>query len=137
MFSLRLKMLRSAPLALVALISGCIIPGVNDEEAANGDTARAAVDFGDIAPKRITPTLTEDIPANVVQLSWTNVAGAVSYSVFLGPDTNPPLIVTVPDRNYVVRNLSECTTQYWRVVATDADGKIVSSPVWSFKTACR
>ena len=67
---------------------------------------------------------------------WTNVAGAVSYDVHLGPDTNPPLVVTVTATSYVVRDLQECSQQYWRVVATNADGQIVSSPVWSFKTTC-
>lgn len=124
-----------APLAGLALVAGCIIPGINDENA-DVSTARGSAEFGSLAPRRITPTQEDGVPANVVQLSWTGVAGAVQYSVFLGPDTNPPLLVTVSDRSYVVRYLSECTTHYWRVVATDADGNSVSSPVWRFTTQC-
>lgn len=119
---------------IAGMMGGCIIPGVNEENA--DASARSTAQFGSVAPKRISPTQPTGISPTVVQLSWTSVSGAVSYEVYLGPDTNPPLLVRVNANSYVVRDLSECLTQYWRVVAIDADGAIVSSAIWSFTTRC-
>lgn len=87
------------------------------------------------APRRIAPMMVEDVNATVVQLTWSAVPGATSYTVHFGVDTNPPEIADTTATSYVVRELPACTTHYWRVVATNGD-EFVSSVTWTFKTRC-
>lgn len=89
-----------------------------------------------IAPRRINPLDDENVSANILQLTWTPTAGAVSYEIHLGTDTNPPVLASTSATTYTVRDLPACSDQYWRIVATLGDDSVVSSPTWKFKTAC-
>ena len=106
---------------------------------ANDDGQSGNADFpaldGFDAPQRLSPRITDDLQTNLVYLSWTAVTGVESYAVYVGPDTNPPLVATVTVNNYVVRDLPECSRQYWRVVALRGESA-VSSTTWNFTTRC-
>jgi len=116
------------------LLSGCIIPGVNDEQAGDQGAARRLPTI--VAPRAVSPQPdAEDVQTAVLQLFWTATPGATAYDVHLGLDTNPPLVATVTGTSLVLRDLPECSTQYWRVVAVREDDA-VSSPTWKFTTRC-
>lgn len=110
------------------LVCGCLVgaPALLDSNPALSMSA---------APRRIAPMMVEDVSATVVQLTWSAVPGATSYTVHFGVDTNPPEIAATTATSYVVRELPACTTHYWRVVATSGD-EFVSSVTWTFKTRC-
>lgn len=98
------------------------------------DTARKSPRL--TTPLRLDPLAEEDIFPEFVNLRWSAVPGATMYAVYLGIDTNPPLLATVSDTRILVRDLPYCTVHQWRVVALSEE-EAVSSPTWSFKTRCR
>lgn len=110
---------------------GCLFTAADSE---GGSAEFPALDGFD-APSRLSPRIDDDVMPNLVYLSWTSVSGADRYEVYVGPDTNPPLVATVTVNNHVMRDLPECTEHYWRVVAVRGDSR-VSSAVWIFKTRC-
>jgi hypothetical protein len=122
-------------LALLTLLAagGCLL-GVAEGGDGTGSGDQPPLDGFD-APSRLSPRIQDDVMPNLVYLSWTNVADADHYEVYVGPDTNPPLVATVTVNNHVMRDLPECTEHYWRVVAVRGDSRI-SSAVWIFKTRC-
>jgi hypothetical protein len=112
---------------------GCVT--ADDLTGTGGDAAaRRAPRLS--APLRIAPQTVDDVAPQFVNLRWSAVAGAEMYAIYLGVDPNPPLVATQRESSLLVRDLPECTTHYWRVVAMSADDA-VSSVTWSFETACR
>lgn len=74
-----------------------------------------------------------------VVLRWTggdpDTLDTVTYAVFLGTTTNPPLVessLTVTE--YQAHRLNTTTLYYWRVRARDRHGATALSPLWSFTT---
>lgn len=119
---------------LVAL-SATVLGGCPMQPAGD-DTGRDIPSVKLIAPLRLSPRDNEQqVNERLAQLSWTAVAGAETYEVYLGPDLNPPLVAITDVPVLLVRDLSACTEQHWRVVARNADFA-VSSPTWKFKTRC-
>lgn len=119
--------------AAIACAAGCVTAGepLADDASASSRTSPTL-----IAPLRVSPRGDLQVYPDFLQLLWTSSPGAVEYQVFLGPDTNPPLLVTVRSNNYTVRDLMGCTKYYWRVVAINDEGESVSTATWSFETRC-
>ena len=113
------------------LLAGCLMPGATVDQGQTAQQTRAFTD----AARPLQPR--SDTPANdPLLLSWTAVSGATHYQVYLGIDTNPPLLAVVDRTSLYVRDLPECATHHWRVVAMDDDGNLISSPTWQFETRC-
>jgi hypothetical protein len=128
----------SAPLIACAalLLGGCpITPSGTGAQVP--DTAQDAEDVAGTlaAPLRVLPLEGAVENENLVILSWTTVAGADEYDIFLGPDSNPPLIGSVTDTVFLVRDLPPCTDHYWRVAAISGD-RVISTAVFRFSTRC-
>lgn len=119
--------------AAMVCVAGCVTTGepLADDASASSRTSPTL-----IAPLRVSPRGDLKVHPDFLQLLWTSSPGATEYQVFLGPDTNPPLLVTVRSNNYTVRDLTDCTKYYWRVVAINAEGESVSTAMWSFETRC-
>lgn len=59
----------------------------------------------------------------------------LSYKIYFGSSSTPPLVGTIENTTtYSPSGLTENTTYYWYVEATDPGGLSSSSPVWSFTT---
>ncbi len=67
-------------------------------------------------------------------LSWSAASGAVSYDVYFGASSPPPLVATTTATTYAPGPVGSGTTYYWQVVAKNAIGTM-SSSVWSFTAA--
>ena len=71
-------------------------------------------------------------------LSWTCSDpdfDVLSYDVYLGESSDPPLIATdIPGTSYTPGLLDFDTKYYWKIVANDAQGGSTSGPVWDFTT---
>jgi hypothetical protein len=113
---------------------GCLWPGT--------DTSTDTTDDGSTAqplplqpPLRIAPLAAKGVLETQVGLAWGGVPGATLYSVYFGPDTNPPLIATTTETSYPVYELAVCTMYYWRIVASN-DQQAVSSTTFQFETRC-
>jgi hypothetical protein len=67
-------------------------------------------------------------------LMWTPGATAVSQRVYFG--TNPDDLPLVSEQDYFVywhtEGVEPGTTYYWRIDGVDADGAVITGPVWSF-----
>jgi len=86
-----------------------------------------------VQPLLLTPSNGATSVPISTSLTWTAMAGATSYDVYLGA-TNPPTFVTnVASTNYSPTPLAAATQYYWRVVAKSAT---MSNPsaIWSFST---
>ncbi len=71
-------------------------------------------------------------------LSWecTDPDGDdLTYDVFFGVTTTPPLISEdQASTNYTTNLLTNSTTYYWKIVATDTKGASTDGPLWKFTT---
>ena len=67
-------------------------------------------------------------------LSWNNSQGmASSYDIYLGTNSNPPLLTNTTDMTYSP-TLAYGQTYYWKIVPRNANGTGTSSSIWSFNT---
>ncbi|MBN1354764.1 hypothetical protein JXA40_00685 [bacterium] len=75
-----------------------------------------------------------------VTLQWTggdpNSEDTVSYDIYFGTDSNPPLVATDhPTNTYTPSTqLDPDTLYYWKIVSRDNWGAETEGPVWSFTT---
>lgn len=61
---------------------------------------------------------------------------SLTYSVFFGQTTNPPEVATdISEQSFTYDTLTDNTTYYWRVIATDEYGNSVQSPLWQFQVS--
>jgi uncharacterized repeat protein (TIGR01451 family) len=67
-------------------------------------------------------------------LMWSAAAGAVSYDVYFGTLTAPPLVTNTTTLSYSPPGLSPGTTYYWYLVSKNTAGSAPSA-VWAFTTA--
>ena len=79
------------------------------------------------------PTPYNDATGQPLQLtlSWTGCGAGVSYNVYF-PTTNH-FMANTTSTNYNPGPLNPCTTYYWRIDATNADGVTPGDP-WQFTT---
>jgi len=120
--------------AAVAFASGCLM--TDAMLVAAGDASAARRSTFSVAPRPGSPRQqAENVPTSVL-LSWSPAPGAARYDVYLGLNTDPPLLATVDHTNYLVRDLPACAVHYWRVVAIDDAGNTISSPTQQFTTRC-
>ncbi len=117
-----------------ALLVGVSLGGCPSVDPTAGDAARAVPKLD--APRRTSPRAVDDIYPNQVRLAWSKSAGASSYVLYFGTDSNPPLMATIDTNSFVVRELPGCTKHYWRVVAVNDAKEAISSPTWAFTTSC-
>lgn len=74
-----------------------------------------------------------------VVLRWTggdpDTLDTVTYAVFLGTTTNPPLVESsLTLTEYQAHRLNTTTLYYWRIRAKDQHGATAQGPLWSFTT---
>ncbi len=77
-----------------------------------------------------------DIGADI---SWSggdpNPGDTVTYDVYFGTTTPPPLIVTDhPDTSYNPGTMEFSTKYYWKIKAEDSHGANTTGPIWDFTT---
>ncbi len=113
--------------------------GINQVNLSGGGSPAAyAADGVAIVSSPTAPALTS--PANLAtgvalrpSLSWTAATGAVSYDVYFGTSSTPPLLTNVTFPTYSPAALNLGTTYYWKIVANNPNGS-TSSATWSFTT---
>ncbi|HXN46112.1 MAG TPA: S8 family serine peptidase, partial [Bryobacteraceae bacterium] len=66
-------------------------------------------------------------------LSWSAVAGATSYDIYLGTMVPPPAVSSTTATSYAPGVLYGSNVYYWRIVAKNGNGSS-GSPTWSFTT---
>jgi hypothetical protein len=66
-------------------------------------------------------------------LAWNAASGAISYQVFFGTMSTPPLVTTTSGSSYTAMALTANTTYYWQIVAENGFGS-AGSAIWSFTT---
>ena len=66
-------------------------------------------------------------------LVWTGSGGAISYDVYFGISSSPPLVTSTTGTSYVPGTLTSDTTYYWQIVARSGLGSS-GSAIWSFTT---
>ena len=67
-------------------------------------------------------------------LSWGSSFGAVSYDVYFGTSSSPPLVADAAGTSFAPGMLTPDATYYWRIVAQNSSGS-ASSATGSFTTA--
>ena len=80
----------------------------------------------------IPADLSTDISTGL-RMEWKEPDNADSYNIYLGTDTNPPLINTQFNNRFDTTLLAN-TTYYWRIGSVNTNGE-TSSALWSFTTA--
>ncbi len=74
-----------------------------------------------------------------ITLSWAdgdpNPGDTVTYDVYFGTETNPPLLETDwATTSYAPATLQQGKAYYWKIVSRDSQGLTSEGPVWSFTT---
>jgi len=107
--------------------------------AVNLTISTAGVNIPPNEPSNPSPPDGDTQVSTSVVLSWTggdpNVGDIVTYDVYLGTDSAPPLVSDdQPEMTYSTGTLNSNTQYYWKVVATDSQGASTASPLWDFTT---
>ena len=63
-----------------------------------------------------------------------NSGDTVTYDVYFGTNSPPPLVDTVTQAAYDPGTMPLDTTYYWQIVAEDGEGLTATGPIWSFTT---
>jgi len=87
------------------------------------------------APVLVSPANGATSVSPQPSLTWNVSAQAMSYDVYFGTTTTPPLVTNTPNINYSPATLSPGTVYYWAIGARNKLGAKVSAP-WSFTTSC-
>jgi hypothetical protein len=70
------------------------------------------------------------------KLRWTGDNQTVSYDMYFGTDSQPPLVQTnLSTPSYTPGKLQENTTFYWQIVSYNAQQESTIGPIWVFSTA--
>lgn len=80
-----------------------------------------------------------NVDADGVDLFWDDCTDPdgdqVSYDVYFGTSSNPPLKITnILNNSYETGTLSNNSTYYWKIAAKDGNGGVTFSQIWEFKT---
>lgn len=76
-------------------------------------------------------------PYETVTLTWSTPASGLSplsYDVFLGTSSNPPLVSNTTSLSYTIPSLQGNSTYYWRIVAKYSSGNTTGCTTRSFTT---
>ncbi|MBL7104347.1 MAG: hypothetical protein ISS18_08445 [Bacteroidales bacterium] len=110
-------------------------------QQANGFSIRCIKGIDNQAPNEPSNPKPEDGSVNIsidTTLSWSCSdpdGDALTYNIYFGTETNPPLIQTIhPDTFYFPGILLYDTTYYWKIVAYDIHWDSTEGPVWNFTT---
>jgi hypothetical protein len=72
-------------------------------------------------------------PATTTTLTWTSTGGAAEkWDVYFGESHSPALLESDYTSQSIEVDVAEGKTYYWRVINTDANGIVVTSPLFSF-----
>ncbi len=85
------------------------------------------------APALVSPANSATGVSLTPTLSWSASTGAVSYDVYFGTSSPPPLATNTTGTSFGPGALVPGTPYYWRVVAKNGGGS-TSSFTWSFTT---
>jgi hypothetical protein len=71
-----------------------------------------------------------------INLHWTGDNQTITYDVYFGTDSQPPLVQTnLSTTSYAPGKLLENTTYYWQIISYNAQQESTPSQVWMFSTA--
>ena len=117
-------------------------PSVTIEKDTDGDGEfdETVVTTPPNTPSNPSPADETNFTIRNVTLEWTggdpDAGETVTYDVYFGTDTNPPLIAQdLPHCTYEVGTIDYCDDFYWRVAARDNNGVTSEGPLWGFSTA--
>ncbi len=105
-----------------------------------GSAAASGIDLTGItpavlgAPALVSPANGATVVANGALLSWNAAPAAVSYDVYFGTLSTPPMVTTTAATTYAPGALTPGATYYWQIVARNSTGTAPSS-IWSFTAA--
>ena len=105
---------------------------------ASGSTPSVLASFSTVPalpapPTLLSPTNGATSVAVNTSLTWNPASGATAYDVYFGTSNPPPLATSTTGTNFTPGTLTQGTTYYWRVTATNAGGHSPSS-IWAFST---
>ena len=87
----------------------------------------------------LTPSNPNPVDGSVNQptaanLSWISTGSSVTFSVYLedNPDIKTVIAANLVSTTFSINNLISGKTYYWKVIASDNKGNIVTGPVWTF-----
>ena len=86
-----------------------------------------------VVPVLLSPGNGASTVSTIPTLSWSASNGAVSYNVYLGTTSPPPLAANITGTGYSPSQLAVSTTYFWQVVAVNGSGS-ASSAIWAFTT---
>jgi beta-glucanase (GH16 family) len=66
-------------------------------------------------------------------LAWSPAFGAISYDVYFGASSPPPMVTNTTATSYAPGTLTAGRTYYWQIVAHNTAGQLASA-TWSFTT---
>jgi hypothetical protein len=141
MIHLHTKRTLSLIVAMIAMIALAMLVSCGGDDPANpappGNTNRApgtpAINTTAGAP---ADAATDVALAAVMHWTCSDPDGDdLTYDVYFGTAASPPSVSTDQTaESYTPASLANGIEYYWKVVASDPDGKSTSSPVWSFTT---
>src|SRR5262249_37717916 len=131
----------TAALAISANISGLAANTVyyyqawawNSAGSASGAIGSFVTSSQVTSPTNLSPADGSTNVSIAPTLTWSPVANATGYGIFLGITNPPPAAGTTAGTSYAPGQLSSNTTYYWKIVATDGSSS-ASSPTVSFTT---
>ena len=112
-------------------------PGITIKKDYDGDGVVDETVITDVPSSPINPEPASNATGVALNttLTWTgNDSGSVTYDVYFGTDTNPPLVSERQAQKTYIPALNLGTTYYWRIVAINEYGISSSSDRWSFIT---
>lgn len=102
-------------------------------------TTEDYVNYPPTQPKNLNPgnnAVDVDIDADLSWYCTDPEQETITYDIYFGRTTNPPLLIdNYPYSSYVLNTLSISTTYYWKIISHDSYGNTNQSPVWKFTTS--
>lgn len=88
------------------------------------------------APSAPYPALGSSGVTIFISLHWVGDNQSLTYDVYLGTDSQPPLVMAnLTTTTYSPGVLLKNTTYFWQIVAYSATQESAASPIWVFTTA--
>ena len=113
--------------AIIMLLAAC---GDNED-------VTSAQNHPPIVPQQPNPadgTVNQDLGERLEWYCYDEDGDPITYDFYIGTSSPPVLVDTLDTYMYNHERFEYEMTYYWKVVAKDDHGHVISSPVWSFTT---